>query len=158
MPALCIVDMQTGFDSHPFAIKGVLEQIELFKKHKWPIILVEYRHYGQTINQVMEKLEGYPVIKVEKSDNGGGEEVAKALTLRRPLIKNITMCGINTCYCVGETAIGLIQKDYNVKLSCHSVACQPYHQNYGCVKKVSRRLKELMETRDEYRRLCKQPT
>ena len=144
MPALVIIDMQTGFNTPKKALPEVLKRIAEFKNANRPIVLVEYRHFGHTIDEVMQAIGDYPTIKVEKSNDDGGDEVSKVLKKYHRRLKALTLCGVNTCYCVGETALNLTSNGYKVKI--RGTACHNWCDKANCVENLRKNIKKREET------------
>jgi len=150
MPALVIIDMQSSFRAHDNAVSGVLKQIRLFKKYHYPIVLVEYQNEAKTIDAIEKKLSNYNnVMRVEKDNDDGSEEVSYILKRCHGKIKNLTICGVNTCHCVSDTSVGLVHKGFNVKVIYGSVACTCNVENKDteCLEHLRNEIKRSVDER-----------
>ena len=130
MPApttLCIIDMQPFFNSSQadFVIEGVLNQIRLAKRRDAGVVLVEYVSCGGTDKRIKEALKGYKrFYKVRKNSNDGSKVIINAIKCKHSFSKKrIRVCGVNTGYCVYETAAGLANKLPGVSIELAEDAC-----------------------------------
>jgi len=126
---LVIVDMQYDFSasSNQRTISEIMRQIDLAKRRKSPIVFLEYKHEGETIEELMDyALEDYEeVYQIEKEDDDGSLELCWGFAEFDLPFTHLRICGINTDACVADTVRGLI-RDYPevkvevVKKGCHS--------------------------------------
>ena len=124
---LCIIDMQPFFISsqEDFVIEGVLDQIRLAKQRNAGVVVVRYTHSGKTDDRITDALTGYDrVVKVNKSTNDGSKVIIKAIKRKHGFSKKrIRICGVNTGFCVYETAAGLAKKLPGVSIEMVENAC-----------------------------------
>ncbi len=129
--ALIIVDMQPLFfenessmsdEARERLIDAILVQIDqaIFKREK--IVIVEYRNslekygFGSTFERIAARVRCYPhVVYVIKAQNDGSKEIAERLGLDAERFEHFRFCGINTSFCVRETAEGLMDALPSVK-------------------------------------------
>lgn len=122
-PIFCIVDVQPEFDAAVTVVDEIVKKIPLFRKMHSPIVVVEYATAGYTFAPIMAALEGYDKLyRVTKHQDGGSCEVS--LALANVPSKRIIMAGVNTCYCVADTAYGLVASyGYKVTLAERVLGC-----------------------------------
>lgn len=107
------------------SLKQELEILEA-KKNRRPIIVLEYAGCGSSYEFIYDLLRHYPKFASKtKRDDDGSEEVLEAVSelgIREPKIYRV--CGVNTNYCVADTAYGLsrlTQADIILNLNaCHA--------------------------------------
>ena len=142
-PVLCIVDVQPHFGAARNVVDEVVRQIGIFRKIESPIAVVEYKSAGETYHPVLSALEGYnKTYRITKDQDDGSEEVA--LALRGVLSKRIVMCGVNTCFCVSDTAYGLVfNHGYKVQLAEKALWCEycDFGGGSSCVQQQRIRLR-----------------
>lgn len=121
--ALCIVDMQYKFSSHEECLEGVLYQIYLAKRRNAPIVVLEYEDYGPTHDRIQKALENYSEVSVviKSTDDGSREFLGEFDS--DPDFDRVRVVGVNTCYCVFETAAGLISEGFIVEIPKSATAC-----------------------------------
>jgi len=132
MHSLVIIDMQPGFSGACTTSlrQPILREIELCKKHKWPIIIVEFCRgakfnfsFGATMPYIRNALIGHHRYRyVYKTQNDGSTKVRDALKLFTKC-KKVRVVGVNTCACVRETALGLQKKNYKVSIIMDGCNC-----------------------------------
>jgi nicotinamidase-related amidase len=126
MDILVIVDMQSDFpaSSDQSTIDAVIKQIGYARTRGQTIVVVEYKkkHYKYTPThyEIMLALEGYTHILVHKDEDDGSGNIMKALIDQYgnalPQRLCFYMCGVNTGYCVGDTAVGLAECGHDVTI------------------------------------------
>ena len=132
-PVLCIIDVQEFFRAARFAVPGVERQIKIFRQREWPIILVNYSGVGAAYPEVIWALEGYGnYYRVEKNADDGSDAIIMLADRAGIDLSTVVMCGVNTCYCVKETALGLIAKEgIKIKLAANAVHCDCHWATHG---------------------------
>ena len=124
MKTLCVIDMQPGFGNSYGALEGCLKLIDVAKKRRHHIILVEYKGEGRTQQEILDKLRRYKNYSVvKKNKNDGSWHIFRHLGKNNIKPREITICGVNTRYCVYETARGLINKLNKSKVIVNLSAC-----------------------------------
>lgn len=120
---LAIIDMQPGENGFDAANNlglqlSIIEVIQKYRRHNWPIIKVEYDGFSQTAHRIRRALAGYDqVCKVVKSTDDGSCEIDDAIGENKWYRHSkIELVGVNTNACVRDTAFGLIDKGYNATL------------------------------------------
>jgi nicotinamidase-related amidase len=127
MHTLVIVDMQHNFVATRNANlkRNVIREIKLSKKHNWPIIVLEFSNCRKTLSCIRSLLKNYHNCFYEtKYENDGSKEVIHAINNRITSnnSKNIRVVGVETNFCVGDTAYSLACNNY--KVSIVSNACR----------------------------------
>jgi len=105
---------------------AVLQSIEMAKKEKLPIILVQFENSGPVYSEVTDALKGYPNGKTIFKDSDGIFESDGLMTkknsykedfiqhLKKEKIKNLVMIGANGWACVRSSMKGALENNYNV--------------------------------------------
>lgn len=115
MYALCIIDLQEGFDGANSVNlhKPVIREIDLAKKRSYPIRIVEYNGFGDTEPWVMAAIGSYSKVKriVKKIDDGSG-------AIRKSTLgaTSYRICGINTDACIMKTVAGFLKRGIVVEV------------------------------------------
>ena len=125
---LVVVDMQEEFFTYKSCLESVIDIIELAKKRKEHIALLEYDNCGPTTPFILLRLAGYPFFqRVTKYQDGGSLELIAAFQKWNEEIDkdDIAIAGINTCFCIIETAQGLKHQlpDSKIRIHLKEVAC-----------------------------------
>ena len=119
MNSLLIVDMQDEFPSSK-KHQTICECIKLICRAKLnlePIIVLEYVNFGNTLTRLSRMLSRYDRrYLVKKNDNDGSDEIHDFVVKTKLGITDFTICGVNLDACVQETATGLAEIGYNVKV------------------------------------------
>ena len=134
---LCVIDMQPTFSASKDCLPQVIGLVRQFKKYNRPIFLAEYCNYGPSHKEIRDELEGYDKCwTVSKPEDDGSRYIAKVAAKHEVSTDNITLCGVNTCYCVRHTALGFIYC-YNsrVEIISGAVNC-PFCGDGGCVSRT----------------------
>ena len=118
MKPLVIVDMQ---DYYPAAtvnlVDKVLKHITKAKRYKKPIIVLEFRGFGNTKQLLKDTLASYQdCVYVGKDRCDGSKQVIEALEQLKVKSKKIQICGVYTSQCVNATAHGLYTKGFKVEI------------------------------------------
>jgi hypothetical protein len=134
--------MQRFFDAanNVSLVKSIKREIELSKKHGWPIVVLEYDECGRTKSSILSKLWHYPYKHVTKKsfDDGSCEAVSAIRQFTKS--KNIRIVGVNTDACVTDTARGL-KELYHYNVTFVNDCCRTTSkgsQNYY-LKRISKR-------------------
>jgi len=110
-PVLCIIDVQPKFDAAARIVAQTIALVAKFRRSGFPIFLVEYFGYGRSHDSLCKAVSGYgPLYRVIKDLNDGSDEVISVAKINNVSLDRIVICGVNTCYCVCETATGIIKK------------------------------------------------
>ncbi len=124
---LCIIDMQPFFISSqkPDVIKGVIHQISLAKRRRAGVVLVEYDDCGKTDDRIVNAIGNYDrAITIKKFSNDGSVVILKAIKRERFFSRrHLRLCGVNTAWCIYETAVGLSKKLPNATIQLAHGAC-----------------------------------
>jgi nicotinamidase-related amidase len=106
MSILAIVDMQDDFAAAQdrATVEEVKRQIELAKRYKRWIFLIEYSKHGNTLFELRKQIGGYSnVIKVRKQNNDGGLDIIDKAFDEGINLKKIYVTGVNVAFCVKGT-------------------------------------------------------
>ncbi len=138
MKTLVIIDMQKGFlrDCQTWrgrVIEEVLSLIKDFRKHQWPILIVEFIGYqdSTTIEEIHKAIKGYEkfVQFVKKNNIDGSNQI---LSWRQywdwPL--SLVVCGIYGDCCISATVDGIIDKDPRVSIEIREEAIYPKYSSW----------------------------
>lgn len=125
MAILVIVDMQKEFAAarDPSLIRRIVKAI---KHHKGPICLLRYTNdidgpgivgHSDCFPSILRACEGKKVYRCLKEHDDGSAVVVGA-AYREGLGRHRTfiMCGVNTAWCVGKTALGILKLKKKSKL------------------------------------------
>jgi nicotinamidase-related amidase len=142
MHTLVIVDMQKFFTAanNVFLVKSIKREIELSKKHNWPIIVLEYNECGRTKSSISSQLWNYPYKYITKKFQDDGSFEAFSAITKLTKSKNIRIVGVNTDACVISTAYGLMLYNYNVTFvndGCRSDCLNKLQNSY--LKTISKK-------------------
>lgn len=122
---LLVVDMQPWYDAAQCdrTQEEVITLVKKAKKNKERIIYLEYEGAGPTLLNIAYHTEDYPFLtKLKKDGNDGSDVILDYFGEVRP--SNLDICGVNTGFCVKETALGLIKKTKpKIKVNLHLNAC-----------------------------------
>ena len=110
--ALCVVDMQPGFELDECwdrVVKNIIKEIKQAKAKGQAIFVVEMAYFKHTYPEILEAIKsgGYKYYRVVKSDPDGSVEILRAVKRHRLDIKRFRVCGIYRSQCVYATASGL---------------------------------------------------
>lgn len=125
--ALCIVDVQESFRAAGNVVQSVVHQVKLARRRKAPIIILEYDGHEASYEKIYDALKGYDKwTVVQKYEDDGSMEVMQAMD-RNPELRSdsIRICGVNACYCVKETAVGLHESGLfkKIELADAAISC-----------------------------------
>lgn len=115
MKVLIVVDCQPcfGISDDMDLVRNTVKKIREFKRRNDPIIVLEFRHNGRTVDSITKLVKKYPNgVFLEKSYNDGSDEIQEYLYnhVFAPKIEEVQFCGVNLNVCVIDTAIGLGEK------------------------------------------------
>ena len=128
MECLVIVDMQPAFSSakKEETIRNVIKMVIRAKAKDIPIIVLEYKNYGATIERITQAIGDYPLARTEiKTRDSGSEQVMIALQKMGYDIESFLICGVNYGACVAKTILGLLQ--YKKKIIVSQRCCNEPH-------------------------------
>lgn len=95
--------------------KHVVKQIDKAKKSRKPIVLVEYKGEGDTVPWVKAAIGGYrKVYRAQKAQDNAYHSLRICFKKNGLDPTKVTVCGVNTEYCVGSTLESLITNGYDV--------------------------------------------
>lgn len=98
-------------------IKSVIHEIELAKRRKAWIILIEFLGCGKSNKGIINKLKGYrKVYRYTKDIPDGSRGIVKAAKAKKFNLDTIKVCGVNTTACVSDTINGLTERQPNCKI------------------------------------------
>jgi nicotinamidase-related amidase len=102
---LVIVDMQPYFYTSNKPLSQVLSLIKTFKKHGKNILLLEFANCGDSYDEIYDAIGEYEHFDwAEKKFNAGGFELNDILLSHNALCNKFYFCGVNSYFCVKETA------------------------------------------------------
>ena len=98
-----------GVENYPFLINEVCFAVRKAIRRKWPIVVVEFVNYGDTIPQIRELLIPYSkhVTCVKQEEDGSNQILYHCSERNWPY--DFLVCGVYTAHCVLSTAKGLAQ-------------------------------------------------
>ena len=124
---LCIIDMQPYFRSsqEDFVIDGVIREVSLAKRRKAGIVVVEYSGCGKTDRRIKKAIGRYhKVVWIKKGGDDGSRLILKAIGKKWSYSKKrIRLCGVNTGWCVFDTAVGLANRLPESTIQMAEAAC-----------------------------------
>ena len=115
MKTLIIVDMQDKFSGakNEWLIEKIVSLVETAIHNGWPIVVLEYKGCGQTLDEIMKCLGSYSDYDVvEKQGVCGADQVLDHLSKNRsswPL--DFAVCGIYGDACVAATVNSLLSDE-----------------------------------------------
>jgi len=144
MYTLVIIDMQDNFAAAKYKSVqyGCISEIEQAIKRNAPIVFVEYRYSGKTVEslkQLIAAVKYENVHTVTKTTNNGASAINKLLQ-RKKLPKNhLRVCGVNTDCCVLETIEGFnsMYRNRNFLIEVVLNACGSEHSHEEGVDELS---------------------
>lgn len=117
---LIVVDMQPGFSAPADkALLGVLAKVRRAKNMGEPVVLLEYGGHGSTLKPIRDLVPNAPVVTKHWDDGAPALEASGLL----PRNDRVRLVGVNTCYCVAATAIGLKSRGIDVGIYVKGCAC-----------------------------------
>jgi|JI10StandDraft_1071094.scaffolds.fasta_scaffold474878_2 nicotinamidase-related amidase len=138
MKALVVVDMQDFFDpcgkNYRKVKEKVVKKIDQFQRYGNKIIVVQFMKQHKICKEVTEAIKG-DHLYVEKYNQGGGDTLYESLKDSGFLntIDSYHFCGVHTCWCVHDTAKGLMEifreKNINSKVRVLANACACHHDS-----------------------------
>jgi len=138
MYTLLVVDMQDTFKAANVlrVINACQREIRLAIKKKADIVFVEFEHCGHTLSDLTNITVDYNKhYYVTKPIDDGSYDIMK-LVRKKDLHRNFRIVGVNTSYCIYETALGLM--NYSRNITVVADACNCHNHEFGINK-----LKEL---------------
>lgn len=116
---LIVVDMQPYFCTvKPDIIESVRKEVVKFKRES--VIFLEYNGFGDTVEK-LTKAAKKPIV-IAKDDIDGSKFVEQWIKENgKP--SEIFLCGVETCQCVGSTALSLAKNHDKVKIIEKAVGC-----------------------------------
>lgn len=130
-----LVDMQEYFLQNIDLLKRakiINEQIKVIWfciKNNIPIVVLEYRRCGPTINQLLSEIKKVPINKfVLKDYDNGFDETGLEEILNDLGGKNLLFMGVNANVCVRLTAEGALIRNFKI-ISSDDLITGPKHQN-----------------------------
>lgn len=133
---LLVVDMQSSFKAarNKRIQNNCLKLIKKATYNREPIIFLEYVNHSKTIPKLRGAAMTYynKSFFISKNKNSGAYQVHKIIKAFR-FSKNITVCGVNTDYCVSATIIDLLKYKYKITLvenACNSNTNRKQAFNY----------------------------
>ena len=124
---LIVVDMQEDFEAsnEPAVVAGVCNQIFLAKQRRSGIVFLEYAGSERTHPGLLELVKGYPfVARAWKSNDDGSMEALREIRKRGFNESRLRVCGVNACYCVKDTAYGLLgRSNAIVEIAAGACSC-----------------------------------
>jgi len=151
MPALCIIDMQSDFifsscgcgvcgiscEKSRKILSNTLRRIKFFKRHQYPILIVDYIRCGNVHEDITNAARGYKgAYFIHKNACDGGKDIINCLSNNNIKISDMLVCGVYTCQCVQETAMTLAKNNINIKIAKSAVACNCVGGSEVCVEKL----------------------
>lgn len=123
MAVLCIIDMQPSYRS---AQDAELRRrvCRLIRKHEGPVFIVEFDGNPKTYRSVLHASRSQQVVHCIKSvDDGSDVIIGAQFATGLGNHKNYVLCGVNTPWCVLNTAQGLLHKRKNSKVQIVAACC-----------------------------------
>lgn len=119
--AVIIVDMQDFFlekfpkEKAQTLIESQSVVLSLCASKNISVVFLEYKNRGKTIPTLLKLMKTNSSTKIViKDSNGGFTNTNLDEILREKKVKNIILMGINASGCVQDTAIGAINRGYNI--------------------------------------------
>jgi nicotinamidase-related amidase len=118
MHTLVIVDMQASFKSsnNLRLIHNIFREIDLAKKHNWPIVVLEYKDHGKTHKDIINRIGRYNKKRVSTKSIDDGSYEADGQIRNLTKSKRVRLVGVNLNACVLDTACGLKRLKYKVEI------------------------------------------
>lgn len=122
---LVVIDMQEWFSAWSRCLPAVLRAIDKAMLRRERIAVVEYEgsDHGETLPCIRRLVEGYPLLTWVSKDSDGGGSAMQEMGLVRPSRWRYRLVGVNTCACVMQTAMDLIEMGCEVEVLYHATAC-----------------------------------
>ena len=127
--AVLIIDMQDFFlnkftdGKRKTLIRNQCKVIDFCAKRKIPLIFLEYKDRGNTVTILQKSLENISCVKtITKDSNGGFTDTDLDETLKNHNVKSVVLMGINASGCVQDTAIGALNRGYEIVTSKDIIA------------------------------------
>jgi hypothetical protein len=118
MHTLVIIDMQASFKSsnNLRLTRSIFREIDLSKRHNWPIVILEYKNHGHTHRNIINRIGRYSKKKISTKtiDDGSFEANTKICNLTK--CRRVRLVGVNLNACVIDTARGLKGLGYKVEI------------------------------------------
>lgn len=153
MSVLVVVDMQRSFPAAN--CRSTQARVRrLVRSHRGPVVLVEFADSGPTLPGIERACKcRYSFIRCVKNLNDGGAHVASAL-LNEGLGRHsrFVVCGVNTGYCVTETANGILRNLPRSRVEIDFRGCRDALDDPGTAKCVSMALLDVWVREDPSRR------
>ena len=144
---LCVVDVQPKFSSSKKIVNSVVDQIHKAKRRGDGIIILEYEGYGKSDKKVYKALGDYKKhVVMKKCTDDGSYETLDAMTADPDnfSFNRIRICGVNACYCVYQTALGLKSSGYfdRVEVASSATSCSHNLAESECVSSLIKAVKK----------------
>lgn len=135
---LVIIDMQYDFKEsfNKRIINECIREIRRAKRLKLPIFIVEYVGCDETVEEIMQAVNGYKkAFFIEKGDDDGSDVLSDFFWENNYYFNSLRICGVNACCCVAETVWGLNEKYPKLRIYLNNKACG----TFGHAKRVKYR-------------------
>jgi nicotinamidase-related amidase len=118
MHTLVIVDMQASFEAsnNLRLTRSIFREIDLAKKHNWPIVILEYKHHGKTHKDIINRIGRYNKKRVSTKTIDDGSYEANEEIFNLTKCRKVRLVGVNLNACVLDTARGLKRLKYKVEI------------------------------------------
>lgn len=140
-----IIDMQEKFLSE-IDETGKWNMIDAQKKiikrlseKNAPIIILEYRGYGGTIEELIQEIDfASNGISLIKGENDGFKGTKLHSILKRNHSHHLILMGVNATFCVKETAIGALIRKYQIYTARELIAGKKKYDGIEMNQKIRR--------------------
>ena len=140
--ALAVIDMQEGFRSIIGDFDGVARRIatavQTAHTLKIPVVVTEQYPHGlkRTAQEIVAHLEAAdPVIEKLCFSACGADGFVDQLTQRG--VKQVLVCGIEAHICVTQTALDLLERDFEVHLILDCITARFPHNKQIAVERLT---------------------
>ena len=134
---ILLIDMQEKFifGFNPFVdekeksrlVEAQIRFLEVTKKKQIPVVVLEYKNRGKTIQKIQDALEGTENYSLEKSSPNGFVNPELNSLLKEKGIRRLILTGIYSDDCVLRTAEGA-KKDFEI-FTCKELMNLPYESS-----------------------------
>lgn len=116
---------------HPVFQRNVTDAVLQAVARGWDIVLVQYEGAGSALSEITEALALYErTDTVQKTTDGGGNEVWEALAHNHFVAERLFICGVNTHGCVQDTVSELAELLPESDIAVVKSACNDVGGNY----------------------------
>lgn len=141
MLALCVVDMQTGFDAalDLDTIRACQREIVLAINRQAPVVFLEWSGSGQTLDALLNMVKNYKWSSARiKYRDDGSDQLIKSLHEMsfNPEALSYRVCGVNTDYCVYATVAGIRKELEKNRIEVAWPACNTSYSKERGLKKL----------------------